>query len=128
MALETDTDVTELRQVQDEQGNAVPPSGRDVQKDIRDQAGNFAGVAGFQYNTGGTDAEQLQSASVPEGVPVLIWALPGNSGRVNVGGPGGQPIPLPPDGTISLRVDNTDALYIQTPTAGDGVGVLFEDG
>lgn len=88
--------------------------------------GNRTGLNTFAHSTAGTAAEQLPPNTVPDGIEVLIVAKPGNSGRVYVGDGNLQPIPLEPDGAASLAVSNTDAIHIQTPTAGDGVEVIYE--
>ncbi len=87
-----------------------------------------SGLTALNYATSSTNAEQLPSNVVPPGIEVLLWADPNNENRVFVGDSGTQSIPLPADGTLSLRVDNTDAIHLQTPNSGDAVGVLFEDG
>lgn len=135
MALDTTTDVTELDTVIDDAGNARSPTNLTVQKQIetaiqtvKSSLGNQSGVTGFSYTTSSTNAEALTSKAVPEGIKVLVQANPGNSGKVWIGNSTVQPVYLDPGGTTTLRVDDTSNIYIQTPTSGDGVGVLFEDG
>lgn len=128
MSLETETQVDQLTTVEDENGKSVPPANENQQEQIRDRLGNFGGVAAFEYTTGGTAAEALDAHDVPDGVEVVISYLAGNSDVVNVGNSQAQPVTLTgPGQAVTLRVDDTSTVYIQTPTAGDGVGVLFEE-
>ena len=129
MGLDTLGNVEEMRQVQDGEGQKVPPANENRQKQIADAVSNENGLLTDEVTTGGTTPEQLPSHSVPDGVKVLISYLSANSGDVYVGDDTNQPIALTGTGdAVALEVTDTAALYIQTPTAGDGVGITIEGG
>lgn len=131
MALDTNTDVTEIDTVVDDAGDLRSPSNLTLQKEIRnllqDLTPATSTLSGFSYSTGGTTAEQLPANTVPASAEVLLQANPNNTGRVYVGDSTAQPIGLSPDGSMTLDVTDTAAIYVQTPNAGDSVGVLYED-
>lgn len=128
MALETETEVGELRRVQNESGDKVPPANEITQRQMRDALGNHEGVTAVEVVPDDDTATSLPSHSVPEGVSVLVMALASNDAdsRVYVGDDSAQPVPLKPEAPLTLDVQNTDAITIRAPTAGDGVAVLFE--
>ena len=127
MSLETDTNVEEMRQVQTEDGDTTQPTNVDEQKAIRESLSNQDSLEAFEFSTGSTDPEPLPANEVPDGIEVLVTYLPDNGDIVNVGSEAAQPATLAGSGQgVWLRVSDTSEIYVQTPTAGDGVGVLFE--
>jgi hypothetical protein len=129
MTLDTNTNVEEMRQVQDGDGDTVPPANENEQQRIAEAVENEDGLSAFEHATSGTTPEPLPSNPVPEGIEVLVTYAVGNGDVVYVGDSGTQPVPLTDVGLgVTLNVTNTDQIYIQTPTAGDSVAVLFEDG
>jgi len=129
VTIDTNSKVEEIRNVQDSEGNVVSPANEDRQQEIADAVSNENGLLTDEVTTGGTTPEQLPSHSVPDGVKVLISYLSANSGDVYVGDDTNQPIALTGTGdAVALEVTDTAALYIQTPTAGDGVGITIEGG
>jgi len=128
MVIETTADVDSIKKVFDRENNPVAPSTEQLQQLLLDAVGNPDGLSAFEYSTSGTDAEALDSYAVPDGVEVLLYAPDSNGGWVYVGDDGTQPVPIKPGGTLTLGVGDTGAIYVQTPTAGDTVGVLYEDG
>lgn len=85
-----------------------------------------ASITSFEYSTQGTGADTLPSHAVPQGVEVAVQALRDNQDLVYVGNDTAQAVNLAPGESMTLRVSNTDVIHIQTPSAGDGVGVTFE--
>lgn len=126
MALETDTEVENIKTVQDSQGNTQAPANEVEQKKAVAAATNEPGVTADSYTTGGTTAESLPAHAVPDGIAVLVRAMDGNAGDVNLGDSGSQTIPLAPGDAIPLAVQDTSNVYIQTPNSGDGVAMIFE--
>jgi len=127
MSLETDTQVEQVRQVQNENGDLVSPADGEKQKEINDRLGNHDGLTQFVYQTDGTDAEALDAESVPDGVTVLVEYKQGNDGSVYVGDESTQESPLTAVGqSLEFGVTDTSIIHIRTPTAGDGVVVTFE--
>ena len=127
MALETETEVGELRRVQDGNGDKVPPANEVVQRAIRDQGSNHPTVIDEQHtvNEAGV-AESLPDQPIPDGVEVAITYDPSNSGVVYVGG-GDPSVPLTDVGQgVEMRVENLNALSIRAPNVGDGVRYLVE--
>lgn len=83
-------------------------------------------VVSFTHSTAGTAAEQLPTNDVhPEGT-ALVQAAEGNGSDVFVGNGTTQAHRLNPGDSISMNVPNTDAIYVQTPNAGDSVNVTAE--
>jgi len=127
MGLDTNAQVERINVVQDSQGNDVAPATEQSQKALQAALGNQDSLTAFEYSTGGTTEESLTTHPVPDGVEVLLYAKDGNSDFVWIGDDTSQPIPLKQGGSLTLAVSDTAAIYVQTPTAGDTVGVLFED-
>lgn len=120
MTLYSNSEVEEMKKVQDKDGNSVPPANAN-------QLGNFSGLEQFVYSTSTTSAEALDSKTVPEGVTVLVEYNEGNAGTVYVGDSTTQASPLAAVGDgRAFRVNDTSTIYVQTPTSGDGVVVSFE--
>jgi|GEM_PF-6294765 len=128
MALETTTDVEQLKSVPDGDGNAEPPANAAEQRLIRDRLGNWDGLMGFNYQTTSTDVEQMDSKPVPNGVTVAVQAPESNAQKVYIGSESAQPIAVQPGGTANLQVSDTGAIYVSALTEGDELGVLYEDG
>jgi hypothetical protein len=127
MGLDTQADVRDLLNVQDGQGDPVPPSNENRQQEIVDAVGNPDGGTISTYTTSGTTAEQLPDLAIPDGVTALIVYLPGNSGDVYLGDDTDQFVPLTDSGhTFWWEGSSTSALHIRTNTSGDGVGIIFE--
>lgn len=75
--------------------------------------------------TGGT-AVQLPSHVLAAGI-IAIYALPGNAGTVYIGPStvtSATGIPLTKSQPLMAYLSNTNALYVNGPTAGDGIGFL----
>ena len=129
MSLLTSGKIEKLRGVIDRAGDLRPPAHADLQEAIRDRLGNHDGLTQFVYTTGSTNAEALDSKSVPEGVTVLVEYKQGNSGTVYVGNDTTQESPLTATGqSLQFGVTDTSTIHVRTPTSGDGVVVTFEDG
>jgi len=125
--LNTDATVEQIARIKDETGDLVAAANERLQQTIADALTNEDSLEGFAYTTGSTNAEALASKAVPDGVAVLVTYAEGNAGAVYVGDSDTQPVKLTAVGdTVSLEVSDTSAIYVQTPTSGDGVGVLFE--
>lgn len=123
MPLESEGKVTE---VVDQDDNVAAPASDERLDAVRQAVENQGSLTAFEQSTGGTDAEALASNAVPEGVDVVVQAKADNSGAVYVGDGTTQSIRLAPEQSLSLAVTDTGLVYIQTPTAGDGVNVVFE--
>jgi hypothetical protein len=127
MGLDTNTEVQQLRKVQNEQGDQVSPATENQQAEIADRVGNRGGLKQIEYTTDGTNPESLPSNEVPEGVEVLVEYREANSGNTYVGDDSTQQAPLTQVGDgRTFDVTDTSLIYIRTPTAGDGVVVTFE--
>ena len=127
MGLDTNTEVQQIRKVQNEQGEQVSPATENQQQEIADRVGNHGGLTQIEYTTGGTEAEPLPAQDVPDGVKVLVEYREANSGNVYVGDASTQLSALAQIGDFrSFPVTDTSLIYVRTPTAGDGVIVTFE--
>lgn len=87
---------------------------------------NESSLTAFTHTTGGTTAEALPSNAVPDGIEVVVQAMADNSGPVYVGNGTTQAVHLAAEQSVTLAVTDTDLINVRTPTAGDGVNVLFE--
>jgi len=129
MGLFTLGKIERLRGVVDRAGDFRPAANADLQEAIRDFLGNRDGLTQFVYTTSSTDAEALDSKSVPGGVEALVEYQQGNSGTVYVGDESTQEIALAANGQgRGFRVSDTSDIHVRTPTAGDGVVVTFVGG
>jgi len=128
VTLDTNAKVEQIKRVIDSAGAVVAPATEQLQQQMRDALGNQDGLTAFDYATSGTDAEQLPSNAVPDGVSVLLQAPESNAAMVYVGSSGEQPIEMQPSGTVTVDVSDTSAVYVRANSGGDGLGVLFEDG
>lgn len=128
MTLETNTKVERLNVVQDSEGNDAAPATEQEQQAISSALSNNDSLTAFNHATSGTDAEPLPENAVPDGVEVLMYAKDANGGFVWVGDSATQAVPIKPGGSLTLAVSDTSAIYVRTPTSGDEVGVLYEDG
>lgn len=127
MTLDTNTDVEEIRKVQDEAGDKQPPANQAEQARTNRRLGNHDGLTQFVYSTDSSNAESLDSYAVPNGVEVLIEYAESNTGTVYVGDSDTQQSPLTSAGQArTFRVTDTSAVYVRTPDAGDSVVVTFE--
>ncbi|SFR59679.1 hypothetical protein [Halorubrum sodomense] len=127
MGLDTNTEVQQIRKVQNEQGEQVSPATENQQKEIADRVGNHDGLTQFTYSTGSTSAEALPSNAVPDGVEVLVEWKETNAGNVYVGDSDTQEAALTGVGDgRTFRVSDTSVIHVRTPTAGDAVVVTFE--
>jgi hypothetical protein len=95
---------------------------------------NSSAIISFQKNvtTSGTPV-QLTSNIVPDGVSVVVKAKKGNTTDVTVGGSSAQALNtgtsffrLQPEQSISYQVSNTEAIWIDAVTSGEGVEVSYE--
>ncbi len=135
MSLDTTTDVEQLSLVLDDEGNRRSPANLTVQKetlaalnDYLPALDNQPSLGAFQHVTSGTGPEKLPANGVPDGVSVLLQAPGSNAGKLYVGNSDSQPIEIQPSGTVTVDVSNTSAITVKATTAGDSVGVLYEDG
>jgi hypothetical protein len=129
MPVDTKTEVEEIQNVQDQNGDKQAPTNEQRQKEIENSLGNHDGLTAEEYTTGSTDPEALPSHSVPDGVTVLVTYKPGNGSDVYVGDDSAQPVALTQVGQgVGFDVTDTADIYIQTVNAGDGVGLIFEGG
>jgi hypothetical protein len=135
MSLETATDVEQIETVKDEQGNRKAPANAAEQQAMQSEQqkttaalGNQPGVGAFSYSTNGTDAEALPSNPVPDGVTVLVQADPSNTDPIKVGDADEQPLTIKGTQGLKFAVEDTSAIHIRALTAGDSVGVAFEEG
>ncbi|EMA57162.1 hypothetical protein [Halorubrum lipolyticum] len=127
MGLDTNTEVQQIRKVQNEQGDQVSPATEKQQMEIADRVGNHDGLTQIEVTTSGTDPEALPARDVPDGVEVLVEYREANSGNVYVGDENTQLSALAQIGDgRQFPVTDTSLIYIRTPTAGDGVIVTFE--
>ncbi|WP_225334915.1 hypothetical protein [Halomicrobium urmianum] len=129
MGLETQTDVEEIRNVQNQAGDVDAPANETQQRRQTDALENNDGLTALEYQTSSTTVEQLPSHSVPEGVTVLVTYLSGNGSDVWVGNADAQPICMTGTGdAVGFDVTDTSAIHVRANTSGDGVGILFEGG
>jgi len=127
MGLDTQADVRDLLNVQDSEGDSVPPANENRQQEIVDAVGNPVGATIETHTTGSTNPEQLPDLSIPDGVTAAIVYLPGNSGDVFLGDSNAQFVALFEAGDFfAWEADTTRHLHIKTTNAGDGVGIIFE--
>jgi hypothetical protein len=77
--------------------------------------------------TSSTSAEALPRIDVPDGFDTLITPLSGNTGDVFIGDATTQSVIISkPGDTFTTAVSDTSEVFIQTPTAGDGVALTVE--
>lgn len=126
MTLGTRGEVEEIKKVQNQQGERASPANEEQQKRVAQAVENQDTLSAGSYSTDSTNAKELPSESIPEGVEVAIQALNDNDGAVYVGDSDSQDVRLAPGDSITLGVTNLDLVYIQTPTGGDGVGYIYE--
>ena len=81
MPLGTNTEVEQIRKVQNEDGDQVSPATEKQQMEIADKVGNYDGLQQIEVTNEGTDAEPLPANAVPEGVQVLVEYREANSGN-----------------------------------------------
>ena len=127
MALDTETDVRELIEVRDGDGNKVAPANEDVQKATLARLSNAEGLFADAVDPT-TDAagEDLPSNSVRDGCEVAIVADPNNAGPIYFGPQGGVVVPLPAGGATTQRVQDTNSIRVRASQAGDTVYVVGE--
>ena len=77
--------------------------------------------------------EQLTAYPVPDGIDVVVKAKSGNTGNITVGGTSAQALntgtsffTLTPGQALTYQVQNTDDIWIDAGTSGDGVEVTLE--
>ncbi|QKY16401.1 hypothetical protein [Halorubrum sp. CBA1229] len=127
MGLDTNTEVQQIRKVQNEQGEQVSPATENQQQRIAEASENYGGLSQIEYTTDSTTAEPLPSIDVPHGVTVLVEYREANSGNAYVGDENTQKAALTGVGDgRGFEVTDTSLIHVRTPTAGDGVIVTFE--
>jgi len=141
MPVDVDASVDNLEGVEDAEGNVQPAANaseqqttnslleavKTVLQGIRSAVGSSDSLATERYETSGTTAEQLPAGDVKAGGTVLVVALRSNSGSVYVGDDTHQPVTLAEStDAFAAEVSDPSSLWIRTPQAGDGVGVVFE--
>lgn len=112
--------------VEDSTGTQVDPATEQTASSVDGSLSNEPNVGAASHTTVGTDAEPLPANAVPDGKAVAVQAKRDNSSNVFVGNSATQAVSLAPGNSASLQVQDTSSIYIQTPTAGDGVNLLFE--
>jgi hypothetical protein len=127
MALDTATEVEQLKRVQDSEGVVTAPANEDLQQAIRDRLSNADGIFADAVDPT-TDAagEDLPSNSVKDGCEVAIVADPNNAGPIYFGPQGGVVVPLPAGGATTQRVKDTNSIRVRASQAGDTVYVVGE--
>jgi len=134
MPVDTRSDVDEISNVRDEDGEKDRPANVSRQKTIQSLISTVKSIlsnsdtlATARYTTDGTDAEQLPANAVKDGGMAVVVPLRGNSGSVYVGDENNQPVTLEsPKDAFEASVSDLSEIWIRTPQAGDGVGVTFE--
>jgi hypothetical protein len=95
---------------------------------------NTSTIKSFQTNvsTAGTPV-QLPSYSVPEGISVVVKAKTSNTSAITIGGSSSEALhtgtsffSLLPGQAIEYQVTNTNHIWIDAYTNGDGVEVTLE--
>lgn len=127
MALETETEVEQITTVLDEQGNPESPANEKQQQRVAEAAENKPAIGGFVHTTSSTDAEQLPAHDVPHGVDVVVQTRAANADNIYIGNSEVQPLEVGPNSGATFRVTDTSALYVRAASAGDVVGVIFEE-
>ncbi|QZP37749.1 hypothetical protein [Halobaculum magnesiiphilum] len=125
MTLDTNTDVEEIRKVQDEAGDKQPPANQAEQARTNDRLGNADAVFTDKL-TPSTSGEVLPSHEVKEGCEVLVLADPDNAGPIYIGPEGSETIPLAKGNGVTKRVSNTDALAAKASSDGDTLHITGE--
>ena len=127
MGLDTNTEVQQIRKVQNEQGDQVSPATEKQQMEIAERVGNHDGLKQIEVTTDGTAPEALPAHAVPQGVEVLVEYRMANGSDVFVGDAETQLSALTGVGDgRTFPVSDTSLIYVRTPNAGDGVIVTFE--
>ena len=128
MPVETDTEVEQLRKVQNEQGERVSPATEERQAKIAETLGNRVGVTtGLVQPADGT-AVTLPSNPVPDGQEVLVQGAATNDGLVFVGDADSQPVALRAAQGLQIPVTNTDQIAIKCPTTDDAAAFILAGG
>lgn len=125
MTLETQTDVEQIRKVQDETGATVPPANQSEQAATNSRLGNFGSGADGSA-TDDTTGSTLSAGAVPEGVKVAVQAKHGNASRIKVGLTASPTVELKPGQSASFRVDDRSQINIVAKSSGDGVNWSHE--
>ena len=120
MTVYTSGEVEELRSVIDSDGDEASPASDDRLESVRQQGANGA-MNQTVHTTGGTDAEDVDAATVPDGHGLLIQGHHSNSGTVYVGDSNTQEHALGTRESITVNVQNANEVYVRTPSAGDSV-------
>jgi len=126
MSLETETDVEQMRKVQDEKGDKQPPANQAEQAETNRKLGNADGVFSDEF-TPSTGGQSLPSHVVEEGKEVLLLADPANGGIIYVGEPGSPSVPLTGGNGVTLQVTNTDLIDAQASEAGQTLHMIAEE-
>lgn len=113
-------EVEEIRNVRDADGSEASPASDERIESVRQQGAN--GLLGQTvYQTGGTNAEQVDSQAVPDGKAVMIQAHDSNSGPVFVGDSESQEHALRPRESVEVQVENHDEIHVRATSGGDQV-------
>ncbi|QSG06469.1 hypothetical protein [Halapricum desulfuricans] len=120
MTVYTNGEVEELRSVIDSNGNEASPASDDRLESVRQQGSNGT-LNQLVYTTDGTTAEAVDAAAVPDGHGLLIQGYHTNSETVYVGDGDTQEHALGTRESITVDVQDASEVYVQTPTAGDGI-------
>jgi len=119
MALDTTTEVEELRVFTDADGNRVPSA---------QTSGNLPVLEGIEYQTNGTSAETLPARDIPHGATVMVTFNVTNTDTVFVGPSGAVGFPLQAGGdTFTAEILNLEQIEVRALSAGDSVYVMWED-
>jgi len=126
MSLETETDVEQMRKVQDEQGDQQPPANQAEQAETNQKLGNADAVFSDELEPS-TAGESLPSHTVEEGKEVLLLADPANGGIIYVGEPGSPSVPLTGGNGVTLQVTNTDLIDARASETGQTLHLIAEE-
>jgi|GEM_PF-1257345 len=141
MAVEVDATVGTIDGVEDDVGDIQSPANLSEQQEANSKLAaliNHLGtLIGIERNadvldtvriiTESTNAEQLPDGTVADGGSILVTPLRGNSGSVYVGDENNQPVTLEgPGDSFGAQVSGQSEIWIRTPNAGDGVGLVVE--
>jgi hypothetical protein len=124
MPLDTSTEVQEIRNSLDKDGDQAHPASDERLEQLR-QHGVGRGLSQIEHDPN-SDEKQAPDNSVPDGVAVEIAAADSNGGTIYVGDSNGQKRPLAPRESLSVNVSNTNEIYVRAPTGGDTAVLTWE--
>lgn len=120
MGLDTTTDVQEIENIVDADGQEARVASDERLESVRQQGANGS-MTQLVYATESTNPEQVDAAAVPDGHGVVIQAAQSNTDYVYIGDDGTQGHALGSRESITVDVDDTSEVYVQAQSAGDEV-------